>query len=162
VLRGEHAEGIKDRIVFIGATAEGTYDLRVTPFSPVMPGVEKHANVAANLLEGRFIARPAWVELFEAAEIVLRPLVLAVTLPHLRPVLSVLLAAFTWAALFGATHVMLRRGLSLPLVYPSLAILLTFLGITVFRFLTEERQRLWLRRAFQQYVSPEVVARITD
>lgn len=50
-------EGIRDHIVFIGATAEGTYDLRVTPFSSVFPSVEKHANMAANLLDGRFITR---------------------------------------------------------------------------------------------------------
>jgi adenylate cyclase len=162
VLRGQHVDRIKGRIVFVGATAEGTYDLRVTPFSPVMPGVEKHANVAANLLEGRFIARPPWVELVEASEILLFPLVIAAVLPHLRPAMSILFTAVLWAGLFGTTHVLLRRGLNLPLVYPSLAILLTFLGISVFRFLTEERQRLWLRRAFQQYVSPEVVARITD
>ena len=162
ILRGEHADRVKGRIVFIGATAEGTYDLRVTPFSPVMPGVEKHANVAANILEGRFIARPAWVELVEAGGILLFPLLLAVTLPHVRPLTSVVITALLWLGLFGATHLLFRRGLSLPLVYPSLALVLTFLGITLFRFLTEERQRLWLRRAFQQYVSPEVVERITD
>ena len=45
VLRGEHADRVKGRIVFVGATAEGTYDLRVTPLSPVLPGSEKHANI---------------------------------------------------------------------------------------------------------------------
>lgn len=55
ILQGRGAERVKDRIVFIGATAEGTYDPRVTPVSPIFPGVEKHANVAANIIDGRFI-----------------------------------------------------------------------------------------------------------
>jgi len=47
-------------------------------------------------------------------------------------------------------------------VYSSLALGLTFVGITVFRLLTEERQRLWTKRAFQRFVSPEVVEQIMD
>src|SRR5206468_562198 len=85
VLQGRAgAKELRDRIVFVGATAEGTYDLRVTPFSPVLPGVEKHANMAANILEGRFIVRPAWVELIEGCGIIILPFVLAVVLPRLR------------------------------------------------------------------------------
>jgi adenylate cyclase len=161
VLRGEvPTKQLKDKIVFVGATAEGTYDLRVTPFSPVLPGVEKHANMAANILGGRFIIRPAWVELVEAGGILVFPMLLGWILPRLRPVTSVGATVLIWAAFFGATHVAFRRGLWLPAVYPSLAIALTFVGITIYRFLTEERQRLWTKRAFQQYVSPEVVEQI--
>jgi adenylate cyclase len=151
------AERLKERIVFVGATAQGTYDLRVTPVSPILPGVEKHANVAENILEGRHLVRPDWVELAELAGIVAWPLLLALLLPRLRPVASLGAAVAAWALLFAATHWAFRRGIWLPLVYPTLALALTFVAVTVYRFLTEERQRLWTRRAFQQYVSPEVV-----
>lgn len=50
----------------------------------------------------------------------------------------------------------------LPVVYASLALALTWVAITVYRFLTEERQRLFTKRAFQQYVSPELVDRIVE
>jgi adenylate cyclase len=155
-------EAVRDRIVFVGATAAGTYDLRVTPTSPVMPGVEKHANVAANILSGHFLRRPDWVELVELAGILGFPLLLAWLLPRLRPAVSVGAVALVWAALFGAVHLAFRGGLWLPVVYPTLALGLTFLGITVYRLLTEERQRLWTKRAFQQFVSPEVVEQLMD
>ena len=155
-------EAVRDRIVFVGATAAGTYDLRVTPTSPIMPGVEKHANVAANILSGRFLRRPDWVELVEVAGILFFPLVLAWLLPRLRPAVSVGAVAVVWAALFGAVHLAFLGGLWLPVVYPTLALGLTFLGITVYRLLTEERQRLWTKRAFQQFVSPEVVEQLMD
>jgi len=163
VLRGRvPAERLRQRIVFVGATAEGTYDLRVTPFSPVFPGVEKHANVAANILEGRFLTRPVWVELVEASGIVALPLLLAWTLPRLRPLPSLGAALVLWAALYAGAHAGFLRGLWLPLVYPSLGLGLTWVAVTVYRFLTEERQRLFTKRAFQQYVSPEVVERIVE
>lgn len=155
-------ERLRDRIVFVGATAEGTYDLRVTPFSPVLPGVEKHANVAANILDGRFLVRPPLVELFEVLAAVALPFLLAWLLPRLRPIPSVGVTLVLGAAVLGGAHLAFRQGLWLPAVYPAVAIAVTFVGVTVFRFFTEERQRLWTKRAFQQYVSPEVVDRIVE
>jgi adenylate cyclase len=151
---------VRDRIVFIGTTAAGTYDLRVTPISPVFPGVEKHATVAANILGGRFLQRPDWVELLEAGGILAWPLVLSWLLPRFRPVASLAVVVALWAALYGAIHVAFLQGLWLPLVFPSLAMGLAFVGITLYRVMTEERQRLWTKRAFQRFVSPEVVERL--
>ena len=160
VLQGKALERIKDRAVFIGATAPGLYDLRVTPFSTTMPGVEKHANMAANILDRRFIVRPVWGEFVEAATIVLFPLLLALIVPAMRPYRSIAMTVAISVVLFGAAHYAFRRGQWVNLVYPALALLLTFIAITVYRFLFEERQRQYTRRAFQQYVSPEVVERI--
>jgi adenylate cyclase len=153
---------IRDRIVFVGANAAGIYDLRVTPTSPIMPGVEKHATVAANILAGQFLQRPDWVELLEAAGILLWPLLLTWTLPRFRPVASLGIVMVLWAAYYGGVHLAFLKGLWLPLVYPSLAMALAFMGITIYRVLTEERQRLWTKRAFQQFVSPEVVDQLVD
>ena len=153
---------IRDRIVLIGATAAGIYDLRVTPVSPVLPGIEKHATVAANILSGRFLQRPDWVELLEAAGIILWPLLLTWMLPRFRPVSSLGLVVVVWVAFYGAVHLAFLKGLWLPLVYPSLAMALAFVGITVYRVLTEERQRLWTKRAFQRFVNPEVVEQLVE
>src|SRR3990167_2920338 len=45
----------KDKIVLVTAFAAGLSDLRATPFSPVTPGVEIHANIIDNILSGRFL-----------------------------------------------------------------------------------------------------------
>jgi adenylate cyclase len=153
-------DALRDRIVFVGTTAAGTYDLRVTPVSPVLPGVEKHAAVAENLMTGRFLRRPDWIELVEAAAVLVLPFALAWLLPRLRPLPSFGAVLGCWGALFLGVHLAFRGGLWLPLVYPTLAIGLTFVGITVYRLWTEERQRLWIKRAFQRFVSPEVVEQL--
>ena len=54
----------KDKIVFIGAKAAGLYDLRTTPVSEALPGVEIQATVLANLLAGDFLRpAPEWVRI---------------------------------------------------------------------------------------------------
>ncbi|WP_172975648.1 CHASE2 domain-containing protein [Roseivivax sp. THAF40] len=45
------------RIVFLGATATGFGDRHATSFDATLPGVEAHATLAANLLEGRVLRR---------------------------------------------------------------------------------------------------------
>jgi adenylate cyclase len=47
------------RVVFIGATAAGFGDRHATAFDATFPGVELHATLAANLLEGRVLRRDA-------------------------------------------------------------------------------------------------------
>jgi adenylate cyclase len=153
-------DALRDRVVFVGATAEGTYDLRVTPTSPVLPGVEKHANVAAQLLAQRSLRRPDWAVLVEAAGIVLWPTLLAALLPHLRPAVSMAAVLLAWAAFFAGSHAAFRAGIWIPVVYPSLALVLSPVAITGYLYFTEERQRRDIKRAFQRFVSPEIVERV--
>jgi len=61
----------KDKVVLIGATAVGIYDMRNTPVSPVFPGVEIHATVIDNILEGRFLKKPGWARGYDLLAIVL-------------------------------------------------------------------------------------------
>jgi adenylate cyclase len=162
ILDGKGLERVKDRIAFIGATAEGLVDRRVTPVSATLPGVEKHANVAANILDRRFVVRPDWMELLEAGGIVLMPLLLALLLPGRRPVPSIGIVLAVSVALLVCSHVGFIEGLWIPLVYPLMATGLAFVALTIHQFFTEERQRMFTKKAFQQYVSREVVERIMD
>ncbi len=156
-------ETFQNAIVFIGATAAGIYDLRVTPFSPVFPGVEIHATIAENILGRKFLQRPAWVDVTVFLLILLLPFVLARILVRLRPLSGGILAAGILLILFGVAQILfVAGGTWLPVFYPMLVAAATYVPITVHRALTEERQRLFIRRAFQQYVPERVVSRIAD
>ena len=55
----------RDRIVLIGSNALGTRDTYESPFTAVMPGVERLATVVDSILRGRNLQRPAaapWIE----------------------------------------------------------------------------------------------------
>jgi len=151
----------KDAVVFIGATATGIFDLRVTPYSAVFPGVEIHANTVENILAQKFLQRPAWVEIAVFVLILVLPIALARVLARLRPLSGGILAAVILAVLFGAAQALLvAAGVWFPVFYPMLAVAGTYIPITVHRALSEERQRLFVKRAFQQYVPEGVVSRI--
>lgn len=62
-LRDAASADLAGRVVFVGATALGFGDLHGNPFDPALSGVEAHAALAANLLEGRSLRRDgvAWL-----------------------------------------------------------------------------------------------------
>ncbi len=46
----------------LGTSATGLYDLRATPYENVFPGVEVHANVIDNILQGDFIQKASYLD----------------------------------------------------------------------------------------------------
>ena len=62
VLEGKIApDALKNKLIFLGSSAAGLMDIRVSPLAEVFPGVEVNATVADNILAQDFIRRPDWV-----------------------------------------------------------------------------------------------------
>ncbi len=150
---------LRDRIVVIGASAVGLGDMKVTPVAPTSCGTLVHANALDNLLRGRFLRPvPAWIT---GLLLLLFCLLIGRTAAQLPPVRATLwslalLAAYAAACVESFT----QWSVWLLLVQPVLAGGLTFLGITVYRFSREEREKRWIRRAFGRFVSPTVLEEI--
>ena len=162
VLDGNVPPGtFRDKIVLVGAAATGIYDMRTTPFSPVHPGVEIHASVIDNLITGHFVARPGWSETYDVFAIFTLATVAALGLWWLSPLPSLLFCGVLFAThVFLAREMFVRYGLWLNMVYPLLALTATYVSITVYEFVSEQRERRRLRNAFGQYVASEVVESI--
>src|SRR2546423_1714948 len=77
------AGALKDKIVLVGATASALEDLRSTPVSNVLPGVEVHANMIAGMLDQDFKRRPWFTYGAEAILLFVGGVALAVLIPLL-------------------------------------------------------------------------------
>ena len=178
-------ELFRDRIVIIGATNNDAPDLFGTPFylpnpfpnrpllrlfdrdvptvTNIMPGIEVHANVAATLLNGKYLARPSYAR---QALFVLAPLALvALAIFRLRALWGLLITlAVGVAVLAFCAWVFETRGLILPLASAEVAAL-ALLAPTGFllryaheRAVREEQEaeRAAIMDIFSRCVSPEV------
>jgi adenylate cyclase len=153
--RATPAGVFKDKIVLIGATALGIYDLRVTPFSPNMAGIEKHANVVDNVLHGDFIYRTE-------ASVVFLVFLFAVVLGIFIPRLGAKAGAALFIALFvgyagTVDYLFVTKGIWFNLVYPASALFFGYMSQTAYRFFTEERRARDIRKMFSSYVSKRIV-----
>lgn len=150
---------LKNKIVLIGASAPGLYDLRVAPFQNNFPGVEIHANLIHSMLQEDFIwQEPTSTNVF-----------LLVILAALSGVIAMLLSP--WAGL-GVTSLVAVSYLGLTFwafvfrnvwmaeVEPVLAVALAlFLGM-VYRYLSEEREKNLIYGMFGNYLSDNLVSAI--
>jgi adenylate cyclase len=145
----------KDKIVLIGATAIGIYDLRVTPFSTHMAGIEKHASVVDNILRGDFIRRSETAVLML---IFLFAIVLGIALPRLGAMAGVALFLVMFTGYLGFVYYLfLIKGIWFNLVYPASALLFGYTSQTAYRFFTEEQRAREIRKMFSSYVSKRIV-----
>lgn len=150
----------KDKIVFIGTTAAGTYDLRAIPLEPFTPGVLIHMTALDNLLAGDALRRvPPWGLLVTTLTLCLG-LALGFALATRTALKAGLVVAWA-AAYYGAvTYAFVRYRVWLDLVVPVGALAATYSLSATAEYLREGRQKKLLRSAFDRYMAPEVVDEI--
>jgi adenylate cyclase len=159
ILRGKLPRGtFTGKIVLVGANATGLHDTRSTPVSPVYPGVEIHATVIDNILTQNFLTKPRWAKSFDLLAIIIMGVLLGIALPRMSAFKGLLFAA----ALF-MLHIVITRelfvyaGVWLNVVCPLLALSTTYTALTVYEYITEEKEKRMIKGMFQHYVSPKLV-----
>ena len=154
------ARQFRGKIVLIGNIAAGLWDLHPNPLSPIAPGLEHHANAIDNLLHADFnrVAN-RWLML---------PLILLVGIgfgaainPIRSQLLSGVVAILSIAAVLAAGYAALALGgWIVPAFTLSVAIALTYVVLTVLKFIEEQGQTALLRATFGRYVSPQILEHI--
>ncbi|RZB34797.1 MAG: adenylate cyclase [Desulfobacteraceae bacterium Eth-SRB1] len=154
---------VKDKIVIVGATAVGIYDLRVTPFGTVFPGVEIHANVADSILSKDFMYQPAWAAIFDIMAIIVAGLILGLVLPKAGGISGATATFLLFVGhIFLCQYLFSQKGLILNLVYPLTVIILVYISITAYKYFTESRQKRFIKNAFSTYLAPTVVKQLIE
>jgi len=161
ILNGEpptirEMEVFRDSYVFFGMSAPGLFDLRPTPVSGVYPGVEIHATLLDNLLSGDFLrAAPAWIA---AVLTILMALTAGVATSYVSGVLKSF-AVYAVSILLPVAVCLLAYawGIWLPLVVQEAGVAVTLFSAGVIYYSTEGRQKLFIKNAFKQYLSPAVI-----
>ena len=151
------------RIVLIGAGAIGLRDLVATPMRERELGVVVHAQAVEQMVLGDFLERPDWTAGLEMAVLLGAGILLALLLPSIGALPGALLAGGLMAAVGGGSwYAFKAKSLLVDPTAPMLALLACYVVVTLFTYLREEKQRRYIHGAFDRYLSPELVRRITD
>lgn len=148
------------RILFVGTSAAGLLDIRATPLDAIYPGVEVHASIVDAILTGRSISIPPWTTGAQLVAILLTGILCCVAFGLLKPMVYLPVAlGLTTGAVLGAQTIF-QAGVYLTPVYVVLTVIAEGVALLSLRFWQSDRQKRQLHRAFNRYVSPEVVSRI--
>lgn len=164
ILAGEiPANQIKGRVFLIGTSAAGLRDIRATPLSTSVPGVEAHAQAIEQVITGVYLLRPDFADGIEIVVLFLAGLGIILLLPKLGAWMA--MAIFFPIVLllaWGGWYLFDQYRLVLDGIYPAVGVLVVFLSMTLANFLMAERQRNQIRNAFSHYLSPDLVKRLAD
>ena len=142
--------------LYYGLTAAGTSDLNPMPFDPRYPMVGLHANALNTILDNRIIHEisKGWI----AVVIIGLGILLAFGVPALSPAMGglatvVVVAGYTWLSFW----LFANKFVWIDMVGPLTTMAIGYLGITVYNYIQEEKNKQFLKESFGTYVSPELI-----
>jgi adenylate cyclase len=152
---------INGNIVFVGTSAAGLLDVRMSALGETVPGVLVHAQVVEQILSNDFLSRPQWAAGAEFLAVAMLGLALITVIMFSTPMNGALAGVAAIALMAAASAYAFRSlGILVDATFPVLAIILAFLATLAFRLLVTDSDRRMLRNAFGHFVSPDVLAEI--
>ncbi len=153
---------IEGKLVLIGTSAAGLFDLRTTPLERAMPGVEIHAQAIESILDNALLLRPNYALGLEISLAFVIGIGIIVVVPMLGARATVLLGIATTALLAALSgYLFVSSGILIDVVYPLVSSTVVFLLLASINYLREEKRRAGIRSAFSQYLAPELVEQLT-
>ena len=151
------------KIVIVGPHAIGLGDVVPTPFDPVLPGVELHANVIDNVISQRFLVRSTMTTMVDLGLILIFGFVVALYMPGMGATRSIFYASLA-LLVFSAFNVwvFLQFSWVLSFVYPGLALVTTSGSLIAYKYLTEEREKKKTKQVFSHYLDQAVIDQVID
>ncbi|SDJ01100.1 MULTISPECIES: CHASE2 domain-containing protein [Bradyrhizobium] len=154
---------IAGKLVLIGTSAVGLNDIKTTPVSRAMPGVEIHAQVLESALTGAVISQPIYGIAIEFTTALLFGLLVIAFAPAFGPVTLVALGAVFATALIGTSwYFYTQHRLLIDFTYPLMSTTAIYLTLIFSSFVREQAQRRQIRSAFGQYLSPALVEQLAQ
>jgi adenylate cyclase len=154
---------IAGKLVLVGTSSIGLNDIKTTPVSRAMPGVEIHAQLLESALTGAVVSQPSYGPPLEfLAALILGLLVIAFA-PMFGPISLFAIGALFASVLIGTSWFFFARyRLLLDFTYPLLSTTAIYLTLIFSSFVREQAQRRQIRSQFRQYLSPDVVEQLAQ
>jgi len=152
---------VEGKLVLIGGSAVGLFDIKTTPVAAAMPGVEVHAQVLESTLTKSLLTYPNYAVGAELLAAALVGLAIIIVAPMFRASIVIALGAVVVAALIGASwYLFSQYNLLLDFTYPLMASLFVYLTLIFVNYFKEQKQRQQIRAAFGFYLSPALVEQL--
>ena len=160
------AKALKNKVVFIGATFEGSADYLRTPFDMLelgdesFAGVFGHAQIAAQLLDGRSrpVVGPVAGLALVLGAVIIGMLLAIVRLPAIIPLILALVLPVAW--ILFVFYVRKETSVGLPALPPALGAGLALATFALFRARRFDAASRIAAKALNSYLPPELAKRV--
>ena len=147
----------KDKIVFIALTAEGLNNTVATPVG-ISQGYEISAQTLQMLIDNSRLQRPSTFDLYELTGGIILAIILIVAACYLGYILNgILITTFLCVPYFIGSRLFVNHGYLADYTWPTLAVLLPWVGAIFFRFVMEFKLKQQIKKQFGTYLNPKMV-----
>lgn len=156
---------VEGRVIFIGTSAEGLKDIRSSPLSTAVPGVELHVQALEQVFSGQFLNRPDWADGVELIGMIVLGLIVyfGVRSRYVGALLTAVVGAVaSGSAVAGSWVAFDDYGLLFDPIYPIFAALGVYMVTSLQAYMQTESEKKQIRGAFSQYMSPHMVEKLAD
>ena len=151
------------KVVLVGTSAAGLFDLRSTPIEKNVPGVTVIGQFVQQIFANEFLQRPDWLFGAEFLAGLFLSLLITFMIQALGPIGGLTVFGVGSASIVGSSWYFFKSKLFLvDPISPMVIILTVYVAVTFFNFLFTELERSRVRGAFAQYMSPEMVNRLAE
>ncbi|MFY4767238.1 CHASE2 domain-containing protein [Aliarcobacter butzleri] len=149
---------IDGKIILIGTSAAGLFDLRATPFDSIFPGVEVHANIIDNILMQDFIYKASWLDGANILIIfVLSIIVVMLTTYTTFWANPIIFLSFSISYLFLVYNLLFDYGIVLNILFPIATVLIASIMTTLFDYFYNIKKEEAIKAKFASKVSKNVM-----
>ncbi|MGZ0186617.1 MAG: CHASE2 domain-containing protein, partial [Alphaproteobacteria bacterium] len=156
---------VEGRVIFIGTSAEGLRDIRSTPLTTAVPGVEIHVQALEQVFAGQYLNRPDWADGVEILGMIGLGLLvfLGVRWRRVGAIATAAVGALaSGSAVAGSWVAFESQGLLLDPIYPVFAGVVVYMVTSLQAYMQTESEKKQIRGAFAQYMSPDMVAKLAE
>lgn len=154
---------LQGRLALVGTSAVGLLDIRSTPISPRLPGVEVHANLIETIIQGSVLKHPVEMYTIEIMVFLIAGLILILSVPRLGPFVSLGFVVLVCGGLVSASWYLFDKELTfLDPAYPSAATMLLYAVLAFSNYARDAQEKKQVRGAFAQYLSPDLVEQLAE
>ena len=151
------------KVVLVGTSAAGLFDLRSTPIEKNIPGVTIIGQFVQQIFANEFLQRPDWLFGAEFIAGLVLSLLITFMIQTLGPIGGLTVLGVGSGGIIGSSWYFFKSKLFLvDPISPLVIILTVYVAVTFFNFLFTELERSRVRGAFAQYMSPEMVNRLAE
>ncbi len=149
---------IEGRIILVGTSAAGLFDMHQTSLGESVPGVSIHAQMLEQIITGEMLSRSDVTAALELLSFVLLGLIVIAVMSSFGAVASFVAGGAAAAVVLGTSWLAFQNQLVLfDVTFPLMGGMANFGLLAGYLFVSTEREKREIRQVFSHYVAPEIL-----
>ena len=157
------AAELAGRLIVVGTSVSGLFDLVETPLDDRLPGMIVHAEILEQVIAGTYLRHPDWALGAERLALVIFGVLATVLGALQRPALTLVGAVILIGAASGASWWAFKtQDLLLGPLFPIAAALMVYISLTGLGIFLKEQERRAVRHQFAHFIPGELINQIAE